>query len=211
MDVFAWDYSEMPGLDLGLVVHTLNVDLEAKPVAQPARVFHTEIKEQIVKEVQKLLPTGFIKPIQHPRWLSNIVLVKKKNGQIRYCVDFRNLNWACSKDEFLLPNMDLLIDSTAGNTMFSSMDGFSKYNQIRMTPKDVEKIAFRTLIGNFYYTVMPFGLKNAGTTYQRTMMAIFYDMMHHELEDYMDDIVEKSKRREDHVKTLRKVFERCNL
>ena len=78
-DVFAWDYSEMSGLDLGLVIHTLNVDPEAKPVAQPARVFHIEIEGQIVREVQKLLAAGFIKPIQHLRWLSNIVPVKKKN------------------------------------------------------------------------------------------------------------------------------------
>ena len=79
-DVFTWDYSEMPGLDLGLVVHTLNVDPEAKPVAQLARIFHTEIERRIVKEVQKLLAAGSIKPIQHPLWLSNIVSVKKKNG-----------------------------------------------------------------------------------------------------------------------------------
>ena len=177
-DVFAWDYSEMPGLDPGLVAHTLNVDPEAKPVAQPARIFHTEIEGQIVKEVQKLLAAGFIKPIQHPLWLSNIVSVKKKNGQIRYCVDFRNLNKAYPKDEFPLPNMDLLIDSTAESVMFSFMDGFNEYNQIRMAPKDAEKIAFRTTMGNFYYTVMPFGLKNVGATYQRAMMVIFHDMMH---------------------------------
>ena len=78
-DVFAWDYSEMSGLDPGLVIHMLNVDPEAKPVAQPARVFHIEIEGQIVREVQKLLAAGFIKPIQHLRWLSNIVPVKKKN------------------------------------------------------------------------------------------------------------------------------------
>ena len=79
----------MPGLDPELVAYTLNVDLEAKPVAQPTRIFHTEIEGQIVKKVQKLLTARFIKPIQHPRWLSNIVPVKKKNGQIRCCVDFR--------------------------------------------------------------------------------------------------------------------------
>ena len=77
-DDFAWDYNEMPGLDLGLVMHTLNVDPEAKPVAQPTKVFHTEIEEQIVKEMQKLL--------------FNIKLMKKKNGQIKCCVDFRNLH-----------------------------------------------------------------------------------------------------------------------
>ena len=177
-DVFVWDYSEMLGLDLGLVVHTLNVDQKAKPVAQPAKIFHTEIEWKIIKEVQKLLAAGFIKPIQHPRWLSNIVPVKKKNDQIRCCVDFKNLNKACPKDEFPLPNMDLLIDFAAGSTMFLFMDGFSRYNQIKMAPKDAEKTAFKTPMGNFYYTVMPFGLKNAGATYQRVMTAIFHDMMH---------------------------------
>ena len=93
--------------------------------------------------------------------------------------------------------------------MFSFMDGFSRYNQIRMAPKDAEKTAFRTPISNFYYTVMPFGLKNAGVTYQQTMTAIFHDMMHCGLEDYVDDIVVKSKRREEHAQILRRVFERC--
>ena len=135
--------------------------------------------------------------------------VKKKNKQIRCCIDFRNLNKVCLKDEFPLPNMDLLIDSAAGSAMFSFIDRFSGYNQIRMAPKDAEKTAFRTPIGNFYYRVMPFGLKNAGATYQRTMTAIFHDMLYRELEDYVDDIVVKSKKREEHVQVLRKVFERC--
>ena len=74
-----------------------------------------------------MLATSFIKPIQHPRWLYNIVPLKKKNGQIMCCVDFRNLNRVCLKDEFPLPNMDLLIDSAAGNAMFSFMDGFGGY------------------------------------------------------------------------------------
>uniref|UniRef100_A0A2N9FI93 Integrase catalytic domain-containing protein n=1 Tax=Fagus sylvatica TaxID=28930 RepID=A0A2N9FI93_FAGSY len=168
-DVFAWDYHEMPGIDPGLVAHSLNVEPGTRPVVQPMRTFHTEVEAQITQEVKKLLAAGFIKPIQHPRWLSNIVPVKKKNGQIRCCVDFRNLNKACPKDEFPLPNMDLLIDSAAGHAMFSFMDGFSGYNQIRMT-----------------------------------MTAMFHDMMHKEIEDYVDDIVVKSKKREDHLRILRK-------
>ena len=91
------------------------------------------------------------------------------------------------------------------------MDGFSKYNQIWIVPKDAEKTAFKTPICNFYHTVMPFGLKNASTTYQRTMTAIFHYMIHRELEDYVDDIVVKLRRQEDHVKFLRKVFERCKV
>jgi len=110
-------------------------------------------------------------------------------------VDFRNLNKACPKDEFPQTNIDLLVDSTVGSSMFSFMDRYSGYNQIRMTAKDVEKTAFRTPIRNFYYTVMPFSLKNVGATYQRTMTAIFHDVMHEEMEDYVDDIVVKSRLR----------------
>ena len=93
--------------------------------------------------------------------------------------------------------MDLLIDSTARHIMFSFMDGFSGYYQIRMTPRDVKKTDF--------------GLKNAGATYQCTMTAIFHDMMHHEKEDYVDDIVIKSRNYEDYVRVLRKVFNLCRL
>ena len=77
IDVFAWTYDEIPGLDLGLVVHALNVDSGVKPVIQPTRVFHTDVETQITQEVKKLLAASFIKPIQHPKWLSH---VKKKNG-----------------------------------------------------------------------------------------------------------------------------------
>ena len=77
-------------------------------------------------------------------------------------MDFGNLNKACPKDEFPLPNIDLLVDSAAGSSIFSFMDGYSGYNQIHMAAKDAKKTAFRTPIRNFYYIVMPFGLKNAG-------------------------------------------------
>ena len=127
IDVFAWTYDEMPGLDPRLVVHALNVDLGVKPI-QPARVFHTDVETHITQEVKKLLVAGFIKPIQHPKWLSNEKPVKKKNGQIRCCMDFRNLKKACPKDEFPLPNIDLLVDLAAGSSMFSFMDGYSGYN-----------------------------------------------------------------------------------
>ena len=110
-----------------------------------------------------------------------------------------------------MPNIDLLIDSAAGSSMFSFMDRYNGYNQIRMTSKDVEKTDFRTPIRNFYYTVMPFGLKNAGATYQCTMTSIFHDMMHWEMEDYMDDIVVKSKSKEGHFQVLKRVFEQCKM
>ena len=108
------------------------------------------------------MAAGFIKPIWHPKWLSNIVPAKKKNGQIWCCVDFHNLNKACSKDEFPQPNIDLLVDSIVRNFMFSFMDEYSGYNQIHMIARDAEKIAFRTPIGNFYYIVMLLAIKMQG-------------------------------------------------
>ena len=109
----------MPGLNPNLVAHALNVEPGVKPVIQPMRTFHPDIEAQIIKEVQKLLAVGFIRPIEHLKRLSNIVSVKKNNWQIRFCVNFRNLNKTCIKDEFPLPNMDMLIDLAVGHAMFS--------------------------------------------------------------------------------------------
>ncbi|KAL6199549.1 hypothetical protein ACLB2K_029333 [Fragaria x ananassa] len=109
-DVFAWNYEEMPRLNLSLVCHTLNVEPGAKPVVQARRNYHKEDEVQIKQEIEKLLACGFIKSVKHPTWLANIVPVKKKNGQVRICIDYRDLNKACPKDEFPLPNMDMLID-----------------------------------------------------------------------------------------------------
>ncbi|KAI5323615.1 hypothetical protein L3X38_032687 [Prunus dulcis] len=107
--------------------------------------------------------------------------------------------------------MDILIDSTSGQGLLSFMDGFSGYNQIKMSPKDAEKTAFQTPYRNFYYAVMPFGLKNAGATYQRAMTAVFHDMMGKEVEDYVGGLVVKSKNRGSHQEVLRKVLEWCRL
>ena len=124
-------------------------------------------------------------------------------------MDFRNLNKTCLKDEFFLPNIDLVVDLAARNSMFLFMDGYSGYDQIHMAARDAEKTTFKTPIGNFYYIVMPFDLKNAGDMYQRTMTAIYHDMMHKEMEDYVDDIMIKSKTRAGHFQVLERVFERC--
>ena len=121
-------------------------------------------------------------------------------------MDFRDLNKACPKDDFSLPNLDMLVDTIANHEMFSFMDGFSRYNQIKMDPKDAKMTAFRTPFGNFYYIVMPFGLKNVGANYQRAMSVIFHDMIHNYVEDYVDDLVVKSKERKEHLDHLKKVF-----
>ncbi|CAM8891899.1 unnamed protein product [Rhodiola kirilowii] len=107
-----------------------------------------------------------------------------------------------------------MIDATTGHEALSFMDCTAGYNQIHMAPEDQDATAFRTSKGIFCYKVMPFGLKNAGATYQRAMQKIFEDMMHKTIECYVDDVVVKSKTRSDHVQDLRTVFERlrkCQL
>ncbi|XP_062103347.1 uncharacterized protein LOC133814399 [Humulus lupulus] len=131
-----------------------------------------------------------------------------KNGQLCICVDYRDLNRACPKDEFPLPITELLVDATTGFDALSFMDGFSGYNQIKMAPEDEELTAFRTLKGIFCYKVVPFGLKNAGATYQRAMAMIFEDMLHNTIECYDDDLVVKKKKRKDHLDDLKWVFDR---
>ena len=146
--------------------------------------------------------------MQYTEWIANIVLVKKKNGQIWVCVDFRDLNSACPKDDFLLPITQVMVDTTTGNEALSFMDGSSGYNQIRMNPKDEELTTFCTPKGIYYYKVMPFGLKNAGATYQRAMLKIFDNVLHKYVECYVNDLVVKTKRREDHLVDLWSVFNR---
>ena len=142
-----------------------------------------------------MIEPSFIRKVKYPTWISNIVPVKKKNGQIHVCVDFRDLNNACLKYDIPLPIMELMIDATTGHEALSFMDGSSGYNQIQMALRDEELIAFRTPKGIYYYKVMSFGLKNAGATYQRVMQKIFHDMLYKNVECYVNDLVVKSRKR----------------
>ncbi|RVW28621.1 Transposon Ty3-I Gag-Pol polyprotein [Vitis vinifera] len=128
--------------------------------------------------------------VDYPEWLANVVVVPKKEGKWRVCVDYTNLNNACPKDSFPLPRIDQIVDSTAGQGMLSFLDAFSGYHQIPMYPADEEKTTFITPHDLYCYKVMPFGLKNAGPTYQRLMTKIFKPLIGHTIEVYIDDIVD---------------------
>jgi hypothetical protein len=143
-DVFSWSHEDVPGIYPSVIVHKLNVDPNHRPVKQRKRGFAAERNQAIVEEVEKLLKIGFIREVDYPEWLANVVLVKKSNGKWRMCVDFTNLNKACSKDSFPLPQIDLLVDSTSGHELLSFMDAFSGYNQIFMEEMDQEKTYFIT-------------------------------------------------------------------
>uniref|UniRef100_A0A2N9GPC3 Uncharacterized protein n=1 Tax=Fagus sylvatica TaxID=28930 RepID=A0A2N9GPC3_FAGSY len=126
VDVFAWDPYEVPGVDPNYIEHRLNTDPHSKPVQQKARRSAPVHAEAVQKEVEKLLQAGAIREIQYPTWLSNTVVVKKKNGKWRVCVDFTNLNQACPKDPFPLPKIDQLVDATAGHDRMSFLDAFPR-------------------------------------------------------------------------------------
>ena len=176
IDVFAWSYEDMPGIDPSVITHRLNVHPSSKPVRQKKRVFAPKRDNAIKKEVQKLTTAQFIRKVYYPDWLANVVIVKKANGKWRMCVDFTDLNKACPKDSYPLPRIDQLVDSTAGHQLLSFMDAFSGYNQIKMDETDQEKTSFITNQGLFCYKVMSFDLKNAGATYQRLVNHMFTDL-----------------------------------
>jgi len=128
----------MSGLDTDIVVHRLPIKPECPPVKQKLRRTHPDMALMIKEEVQKQIDAGFLVTSEYPQWLANIVPVSNKDGKVRMCVDYRDLNKASPKDDFLLPHIDVLVDNTAKSKVFSFMDGFSSYNQIKMVPK-IEK------------------------------------------------------------------------
>ena len=115
--------------------------------------------------MDNFLKVGFIKEVKYPECLTNVVVVPKKGGKWRVCVDYMGLNDVCRKDIFYLPRLYQIVDALAEHGVLSFLDAFSRYHQIPMYPPDAEKTSFITPHGLFYYNVMPFGLKNAGATY----------------------------------------------
>ena len=136
LDVFAWSHEDMPGIPVNIIRHCLNADHEKKPVQQRRRVFAPKRNKAVVDEVNKLLAANFIREVYYLEWLANVVMVKKANGKWRICVDFTNLNNTCLKDNFPLPRIDQLVDSTTGHKLFTFMDAFSRYYQIQMVEED---------------------------------------------------------------------------
>ena len=155
----------MPGLDTDIVVHRLPLREECAPVKQKLRRVKPEMLLKIKEEMKKQLDAGFLEVSKYPQWVANIVPIPKKDGKVRMCVDYRDLNRASPKDNFSLPHIDTLVDNIAKHSLFSFMDGFSGYNQIRIALENMEKTTFLTMWGTFCYNVMPFGLKNSGVTY----------------------------------------------
>ena len=155
----------------------------------------------------RLKQAGAIKEVFYPEWLANTVVVKKKSEKWRVCVDFMNLNKACSKNPFLMPKIDQLVDAIIGHLRMSFLDAFQGYHQIPLALDDQEKTTIVTPIRNYHYKVMPFSLKNVGSTYQRMMTRMFEYLLGKNIEIYIDDMVVKSKMVSEQLGDLRIIFE----
>src|SRR6266540_4236730 len=198
VDIFAWSSEDIPGISKEIIEHHLNIDPWATPLKQHLRKASAKRQEVIKEEVAKLLKAGIIGEIDYITWLANPVLVMKKTGQWRMCIDFTRINRACPKDDFPLPRIDQLVDSTAGCELLSFLDAYSGYHQVQMARQDEVHASFVTHGGTYCYLRMTFGLKNAGTTFARLVQKSLGSQYGRNVEAYVDDIVVKSKKEEDH-------------
>jgi hypothetical protein len=146
----------------------LDVSKTTKPVKQKLRRFAKDRKEVIRVEVLKLLAVRFIRECKNPVWLANLVLIPKKTGQWRMCIDY-DLHHHYPKDPFPLPRIDQVVDSTAGSTLLCFLGCYSGYHQIALKVSNQDKTTFITPHDIYCYTTMTFGLKNAGATYQKAI------------------------------------------
>jgi hypothetical protein len=209
VDVFAWSYDDLKAYDKSIFQHIIPLREGTKPFKQKIRMMNPKLKPLIKVELEKLKNVGIIYPIRHSDWLSNPVVVRKKTGEIRLCVDFRDLNKASIKDNYPLPNMEFILQQVTGSACMSMLDGFSRYNQVLVAEEDRPKTTFITPWETYVYAHMPFGLKNIGATFQRAMDHTFKDLIGRFMVDYQDDLTVHSKAREEHIHHLRQVFERC--
>jgi hypothetical protein len=209
--MFAWCPADMPGIPKELAEHELKIFPNAKPVKQSMRRYNPEKAKSMGEEINHLLKAKFIREIKEAMWLSPPIMVEKKDTKIyRMCIDFTALNKHCPKEYFPLPRIDQIIDSTARCERLSFLDAYSRYNQIRLKVEDEDKTAFITPHGVYCYMRMPFGLKNAGATYQRCMQACLKEQIGRNIEVHIDDIVIKTVKADSLLDDLRETFANFN-
>ena len=205
-DVFAWTATDMTGIPRVITEHRLDTYPHIEPKVQKKRSLAPDRRKVVTDEVNEWLKAGIVKRVKYPEWVSNPVLVKKVDVSWRMCIDFKDLNKACPKDLYPLPEIDWKIESLAGFRYKCFLDAYKGYHQIQMAKKDEEKTAFHTEEGVFCYTKMPFGLKNAGATYQKLVDSAFKDQIGVNLEAYVDDMVIKSHTEQDIIKDVEETF-----
>ncbi|GJX31535.1 reverse transcriptase domain-containing protein [Tanacetum coccineum] len=185
LDIFAWKPADMTGVPRHIAEHRLN------------------------EEVEKLVEAGIMKEVHYHDWLSNPVMVKKHDNSWRMCIDFKDLNKACPKYDYPLPEIDCKVESLCGFPFKCFLDAYKGYHQIQMVKEDEEKTAFITSQGIFCYTKMPFGLRNAGATYQRLVDKAFHKRIGRNLKVYVDDLIIKSRMKDKIVRDIEETFKKA--
>ena len=198
--------------DLGLchlTEHAINVEPEAKPIRQPPRCVPLAYADEERKAIEDLEKKGVIQKSTIP-WSSAIVLVKKKNGGIRLCVNYRRLNALVRPEGFPMPRIQDCLDAVAWATLFSVFDLTSRYFQIPLEKEDIQKSSFVTKYGQYEFKTMPFGLNSASSTFQRTMEVVMASMQWTTCLIYIDDIIVFSTNFEEHISRVQEEFSRIS-
>ncbi|GJY93294.1 reverse transcriptase domain-containing protein [Tanacetum coccineum] len=209
LDIFAWQPSDMTGVPRSIAEHRLNIREGYSPVRQKKRGQAPERTKAIQTEVHKLVEVGIMREVYYHEWLSNPVMVKKHDGSWRMCVDFTDLNKACLQDWYPLPEIIWKVKSLCGYPFKCFLDAYKGYHQIQMAEPDEDKTAFHTSQGVYCYTKMPFGLKNAGATYQQLVDKAFDSQVGRNIEVYVDDLVIKSHTEAEMLRDIDETF--CTL
>jgi len=203
-DVFSENENDLGKTDI--IMHHIDTG-EARPVRQPLRRFPPAHLEAISDHVDNMLKQGTIEPASSP-WASNVVLVKKKDGSFRCCIDYRQLNSVTKKDVYPLPRVNDCLDAMATATLFSTFDLRSSYHQVQVAPQDRDKTTFICPRGMYRYRAMPFGLCNAGSTFQRLMDVVMSGLHLDVCLVYLDDIILFSRTVDEHLERLVRVLGR---
>ncbi|KAJ9504676.1 hypothetical protein QJQ45_030348 [Haematococcus lacustris] len=188
------------------VGHSIPLQPDGKPPARPSYRMSKPEQDELRKQITDLLAKGLIEPSSSP-YAAPVLFVQKKSGELRMCIDYRQLNKITIRDQYPLPRIDDLFDQLAGKTVFSSLDLQAGYHQIRIPAEDVPKTAFRTPMGHYQFKVLCFGLTNAPATFQRVMNEAFAEVINDCALVYLDDILVMSKNSEEHLVHLRRVFD----
>nr|GEX17901.1 reverse transcriptase domain-containing protein [Tanacetum cinerariifolium] len=204
--IFAWKHADITGVPSHIAKHRLNIREGCPSVRQKKRGQAANRNQAIQEEARKLVEAGIMKEVHYHDWLSNPVMVKKHDGSWRMCIDFKDINKACSKDGYPLPEIEWKVESLCGFPFKCFLVAYKGYHQIQMATEDEEKTAFIASQGIFCYTKMPFGLRNAGATYQRRVDKAFHKQIDRNLEVYVDDLIIKSHKEDEIVRDIIETF-----
>ena len=204
-DIVASSWEDLRPSEVTTVHHFTLTDYT--PIHFRPRRIHPHYQEIVRQEVERMLEAGVIRPVES-EWAFPILLVGKPDGSVRFCVDFRRLNEKMHRDNYPLPHIEDILDGMEGARVFSTIDLFSGYWQVRLSPECSQYATFICHLGTFAFQVTPYGLRNAPATFQRMMCEVFQDLKF--VRVYMDDIVVFSKTMEEHLNHLAQVFARLS-